>query len=216
MKVKYDENNFVWGIANNDNSFELVGGYSEMIMDDVYLGDIFEPGYGYPLYKMIDPDIILITDPTEYQVSTRIWRLYLSKVRNDMFNLIESKTNQELAILYAALPALHKPIFYTCLEEYWSREIPQYTMNTALEMMIRYNTKILKMLYDAYDKQNMNADLKASFDRFFAMFDAHDAVMQPPLTANTWILNTLESLLIEADHLRFDIAIPARIEIIGQ
>lgn len=144
MKIRYDANNFILEYTSNENFIDAIEGNTIVESEDIRINESILTIEGLPKYKYIDSTVIEITDPTDYQIDPKFWKLYLFILDKETLKWVQEKTNAELREIYLASPTYIQDSIFKSIQLYWSNKVSQWDVNLILEILSRL---MLEKLY---------------------------------------------------------------------
>lgn len=210
MRVFYDLNNFVREAVSDDS--EIVNSWTGEISQDMEHASLIDEYY-LPLYKMSNGVAILITDPADYQVDSRLWALYLKKLNAELAVLISTKTNEELKVIYDASPAYKKIAIGDAINSYWWGKVPQTRINMTYEIIHRLMSELLYI--ERVEQRTLTEGEQSAVNQLLTMVHEHNAILNLPLAADSWYISYFHAMLEFSDTIR-DSHVPQRIAVMGE
>lgn len=224
MKIFYDSNNFIKSAVSNETC--VCTSHRENCLLDHYDLEVIEvdpeiypgltcvyyenynnnvtllDGYGLPLFKYADGQVVQVQDATEYQVDSAMWATYLERLGVEVAELITTSTNDELKTVYDASPQHKKDIIYKELEYAEARKINQVTFNLGTEIVLR---ALGEWFYiKEVEQRSPTADEIAGFHLLLQRTHDHALGMGMPMSETSWWQDYAHSLLDASDALRME------------
>jgi hypothetical protein len=185
------------------------------------LPECVDPVYKLPYRRYQNGTVHEITDPIEYQDDPVIWMSYQKKVRDEIHEMLRTKTNAEIKAVYDVSPYYKQEMIFNAIHYFWSERMPQYDFNLAAEVLLRYITEFF------YVTQVQNSTFtegqRASFNAMITEMHNHNVMLKNNpyspegeiLDVNNWPHVYMPQMLGAVSLLR-SICIPQRIEICGR
>ena len=115
--IHYDLNGFILNCTYNVFS-EPCSDYIFEI-EDTLINGLEEGHYEIPTHRYLNGTVTVVEDPNDYIVSPSIWSKYIEMRKNQLSNMLETCTLQEIKSVYQSYSAEDKEMFKQCYMEYW-------------------------------------------------------------------------------------------------
>ena len=163
LKLKLDVNKFIWDIKKGVSIIPDEVGFTTHIINHAHVDEPYvDEINNLPLFKLVENNIIPVTDPLDYQVDLCLWNKYVLKYQREITTLLRVKTNEQMRELWRSEPEYRQKLIFDAIQYFWSDMVNQWNVNLTMEVMARV---VLEKLYiENVENRQMSADEQASFN----------------------------------------------------
>ena len=160
---------------------------------------VIHPIYDVPNYKWINNTAVPITDPTDYQVNSTFWELYLKALDEQTYLWVQEKTNTELRDIYVNSPLYIQNSIFKSIQLYWSRKVPQWDVNLIFELLQR--ALLEKMYIETVEQRSLTQGESDTIENILQYIHNTNVMLknnpdgeEPILDNNNWFMTYLYNM----------------------
>lgn len=225
QKIKCDVNKFIWSITSIDTEIDSVNGFYtiyETACENYSFKStqVLNLVHNFPLFKydIENDNIILITEPTDYQVDQDIWCKYQAFISDDIKSWFKFKTNDQMKAIYDVSPEWKQQLIYDNIHWFWGAMVNQWNTNLGFEILHKLMCEY--MYIKEVEQRELTVDETTVFHAWLTDMHSHNNMLFIPgqtkvFESPNWYQPFFNSLFPSVDYIR-NLAIQQRMYICGR